>query len=223
MCNFFSFISSGTGNILYFDGKQRRNKATLKDGSIPNYDSHTSIATFYGHAGKKEDVWNKWEYNPFTDRLVLDKQNTADDREAIQRKLLAMDWGGLCGDVESVKALLAQIPTIPWFQNSGKLPEGVRLFQSRDAAGYAARDAVWNAAGNAAEYAAGNAAEYAARDATGDAALLAQLYVCSGLGIDPKHMEHAKLRWSVWEAGYGVLCDVNGVIYAYEKPQEAAA
>ena len=215
MCNFFSFISSGTGNILYFDGKQRRNKATFKDGNIPNYDSHTSIATFYEHAGKKEDVWNKWEYNPFTDRLVLDKQNTADDREAIQRKLLAMDWGGLCGDVESVKALLAQIPTIPWFQNSGKPPEGVRLSQSRAAAW----DAAWDAAGDAA----GDAARDAARDAAKDAALLAQLYVCSGLGIDPKHMEHAKLRWSVWEAGYGVLCDVNGVIYAYKKPREAAA
>jgi hypothetical protein len=105
---------------------------------------------------------------------------------------------------------------------------------ARDAAGAAARDAArdaawaaaWDAAGDAARAAAGDAAGAAARDAAGDAAWDAAgdaaLYtrvefVCAGLNLEEKHREHARARWEVWAKGYGLLCDVDGALYVYEK------
>jgi hypothetical protein len=36
-----------------------------------------------------------------------------------------------------------------------------------------------------------------------------------------KHLAHTKARWEVWQKGYGLLCDVDGVLYVYavEKPK----
>jgi len=88
------------------------------------------------------------------------------------------------------------------------------------AARAAARAAAWDAARDAARdearAAAGAAAWDAARDAAGAAGLYLQvLIICDGLKIDPKHIKHAKDRWRVWQKGYGLLCDVNGVLYVY--------
>lgn len=41
--------------------------------------------------------------------------------------------------------------------------------------------------------------------------------VCDGLTLDPKHIKHAEARWAVWQAGYGLLCDVSGVLYVYRR------
>jgi hypothetical protein len=30
-------------------------------------------------------------------------------------------------------------------------------------------------------------------------------------------MKHARARWDVWQRGFGLLCDVNGVFYVYRK------
>ncbi len=30
-----------------------------------------------------------------------------------------------------------------------------------------------------------------------------------------KYLAHAKARWEVWQKGYALLCDVNGVLYVY--------
>jgi hypothetical protein len=73
------------------------------------------------------------------------------------------------------------------------------------AAGSAVRDAVRSAAGSAAQ------------DAERDADLMARCIVVADK-IDPKHLAHAKSRWAVWQAGYGLLCDVDGVLYVYRKP-----
>jgi hypothetical protein len=93
---------------------------------------------------------------------------------------------------------------------------------ARDAAWDAARSAVGDAVGAATRDAVGAAAWDAARSAVGDAArssardaeLMAQ---CLIAGLTGKHFDHAKLRWSIWEAGYGVYCDVNGILYCYKK------
>ena len=86
-----------------------------------------------------------------------------------------------------------------------------------DAAWYAARDAArgaaWGAAWDAARGAAWDAAWYAARDA----AQMAVLIICDDLPIPQQHVDHVRRRWAVWQAGYGVLCDVNGVLYCYRK------
>jgi hypothetical protein len=102
-----------------------------------------------------------------------------------------------------------------------------------DAAGKAARDAAWKAAGDAARAAAGAAARAAAgaaawnaaRDAAWNAAwaaawaaaLISRIIICKGLPLDAKHIRHAKARWNVWKRGYGLYCDINGVLYVYAK------
>ncbi len=97
---------------------------------------------------------------------------------------------------------------------------------ARDAAGAAARDAAWaaawDAARDAARAAARAAAGAAAWDAAGDAAWDAALYVqgefiCADLKLAEKHRTRIRKRMEVWQKGYGLVCDINGVLYCYKK------
>jgi hypothetical protein len=47
------------------------------------------------------------------------------------------------------------------------------------------------------------------------AALFAQILSVADLKIDIKHKEHAAARMEVWQKGYGLITDVNGVLYVY--------
>jgi hypothetical protein len=101
---------------------------------------------------------------------------------------------------------------------------------ARDAAQDAARDAAWRAAWGGAQDGAQDAAWRAAwraawggardvaRDAVRDASLyVVTQYVCRDLPLDPKHREHAAQRWDVWQRGYGLVGEVDGVLYVYER------
>ena len=90
MCNFFSLVSDGKGNVFYFDGMHRKQ---IRDGKL-NFepDSHTSIATHFGFEGAKEDKLNKYEYNPLTKKFVVDQQNTNDDRSAVESFCNKLDF-----------------------------------------------------------------------------------------------------------------------------------
>ena len=128
-----------------------------------------------------------------------------------------------------VQEYIDSIESVDYFSGSGPLPEGCKLYKTRDAAWAAAKgaewDAAWDAAGDAALLAAedaawdaaGDAAWDAARDAAGDAALLAICLLVQGL-IDPKHLAYALMRWAIWAAGYGVAVEVDGVHYCYRRP-----
>jgi len=81
---------------------------------------------------------------------------------------------------------------------------------ARDAAGVAAGVAAWDAAGVAARDAAGVAAW--------DAATYSRVtFICDGLKLEQEHRVHVKKRMEVWQKGYGLYCDVNGVLYVYKK------
>ena len=137
---------------------------------------------------------------------------------------------------DAVTAYIDHLRTMSWMDNHGVEPQGedIKMYATRADA----RDAAWNVALNAAWYAAWNAASNAARnaalisawdtawdaarDAAWDAAWDAALYagiviICADLPIEQKHIDHIRRRWSVWEAGYGVLCDVDGVLYCYRR------
>ena len=90
-----------------------------------------------------------------------------------------------------------------------------------DAAGDVAWDVAWDVARDVARAAAWDVARDAARaaawDAARDAALMARMEIVKDLKIDKKHIAHAKARWEVWQKGYALLCDVNRVLYVYEK------
>jgi len=88
-------------------------------------------------------------------------------------------------------AFIASIKNVAWFSNGelGEHPK-IKLFPTRDAAG----DAAWAAAGES------------------------MMRLTADFNVAQKHRDHMSLRWSVWTAGYGVYCDVNGVLYCYRKP-----
>ena len=98
---------------------------------------------------------------------------------------------------------------------------------ARDAARDAVWDATWDATRNAARVATWdairdairNAARDAVWDATWDAALFSYFILTSDLKFKDreKHLKHVKARWEVWQKGYGLLCDVDGVLYIYCK------
>ena len=124
-----------------------------------------------------------------------------------------------------VQEYIDSIESVDYFSGSGPLPEGCKLYKTRDAAWDAAGDAAWDAAGDAAwdaartaaRDAAGDAARTAARDAAGDAALAAECLLMRD-HIAPEHLAYALMRWAIWVAGYGVAVEVDGVHYCYRRP-----
>ena len=85
MCKFFSAISNGKGKVLFF--KLEDITKIQKEGNPNNYDwnSHTSIAHYFGIKGKREDNWNKWEYDCEKKELKIDSLNVKDDSESVKK------------------------------------------------------------------------------------------------------------------------------------------
>jgi len=72
MCKFFSFLTDpSTKKVYFFDAKTRMDLSKENPKHL-NYDSHSSIAEFFG---VDEDKLNKYEHNPYTKKLELDQQN----------------------------------------------------------------------------------------------------------------------------------------------------
>lgn len=132
--------------------------------------------------------------------------------------------------IERLPKLIAEIKAIPYFSmNSPPNPEWKMHYgKTWNAAGNTAKDAAVdatrNAAGNAAWTAARDAARIAARDAArnaaGDAAWDTALWALiqimpTGAKIDQKHIAHINARMEVWRKGYGLMCDVGGILYCY--------
>ena len=228
MCNFLSLVETDRHVFYLFTPEQRiaHSKKPLADkrGNAYKMDSHASICAFYG---LDEDKVNKYEWNPYTKKIAIDRQVFDVDEKHVQAYLDGIDWHPICGDIEGLRDFCARLREIPFFKRCGSLPDGVKLFKTRVAAWDAARasarasawDAAWDAARDAAWAAASDAASDAAWYAAWDAELYAMItFLCAGLEINAKHVDYIKKRWAVWEAGYGVLCDVDGVLYCYEKP-----
>ena len=132
-----------------------------------------------------------------------------------------------------VQEYIDSIESVDYFSGSGPLPEGCKLYKTRDAAWAAAKgaewdaewdaalDAAWAVARTAARDAAGDAAWDAAwdaaRTAAGDAALAAECLLMRD-HIAPEHLAYALMRWAIWVAGYGVAVEVDGVHYCYRRP-----
>lgn len=52
-----------------------------------DFNSHTSLMSWLGIKGTKEDVWNKWKYNPETQELKKDELQANDDSKLVQFEL----------------------------------------------------------------------------------------------------------------------------------------
>jgi hypothetical protein len=82
-----------------------------------------------------------------------------------------------------------------------------------------AGDAAWEATKTAAVAKAGNVptAWRAALDPIGDIFLYVSIHTCGGVYLAEKHIIHAETRMEVWRKGYGLSCDVHGVLFVYRK------
>jgi len=96
---------------------------------------------------------------------------------------------------------------------------------ARDAARAAARAAAWDAAWDAARDAAWAAARAAAWDAARAAAWdaadqIAINVLYADLPIEQKHRDAITARWDVWQRGYGLMAEIDGVLFVY-APESA--
>ena len=203
MCKFLSLVESDRHAFYLFTPEQRianrKKPLTDKHGNALKMDSHASICAFYG---LDEDEVNKYEWDPYTRKLHIDRREFDVDKARVLAYLDGLDLHTICGDIEGLRAFCDRMKDVPFFKRCGSLPDGVKLFATRTAASAAAWAAAWDAAW----------------DAASTAALYARIiFLCAGLEIDKKHVDYIKKRWEVWEAGYGVLCDIDGVLYCYEK------
>ena len=84
---------------------------------------------------------------------------------------------------------------------------------ARNAALNIASDIAWNITWRTVK----EVARKASYCAAWDAALIARFIVVEDLKFKDKekHLAHAQARWEVWQKGYGLLCDVDGVLYVY--------
>ena len=221
MCEFFSFVHDGK-KIYYFDGDQRKNGVKMPDGNkIGSYDSHTSITCYYK---LDDDGVNKFEYNPFTDKLVLDGRTVCEwDVKTIREQLAEIDWQPIAGDVEGAREFIRGLYDIQWLKPDGTVEDSdeIKLFETwhdalvaignanRDAAKTAAcvatmavtRAAARVTACEVAWDAAWKAARAAAawsfpRSATDAADYCTMCFVCGDLKIDEKHREYRKRHGS---------------------------
>ena len=146
MCKFFSLVSDPKlDKIMYFDWPLR--EKVLK-GELQQYesDSHTSIADYFGYKSKKEDILNKYEYNPLTKEFVVDQLNSDDDTKKVKGFCLNLDFKTI------VPQLLIKPIVHPFEIESPKITkEHLKLLKNwasvRDSVG-SVRDSVWYSVGS---------------------------------------------------------------------------
>jgi len=184
------------------------------------------------------------EAEPLSPILGEDKRKIRVAHARIVRWIPQKEWPGW---LRKPQKFINSISKIKWFENHGKIDPKWKVFETwEDAADYGAdsvayyaafwagRKAAEKAALYAAYYAAGStagdaaysAAYYPANDTAGwaageadrDASLRARILICASLDLDPKHIQHTKDRWDVWQKGYGLFGDLNGTLYVYKKP-----
>ena len=138
MCKFFSCVSTGDGKPMYFDWELRKK---VLSGELKNYepDSHTSIADYFGYKAEKEDVLNKYEYNPLTKVFTIDQQNAKrKDHIKIHKWLEKVDW-------KTIAEPLIIKPTINPFKDRNiteATPEDIELVKKWDSIRASARDSI---------------------------------------------------------------------------------
>jgi hypothetical protein len=88
MCNFFSCVSDGHGSIRYFGAKERTELNNFNPKHY-EFDSHSSICNYFEI---NEDKCNKYEYNPFTKKFVVDRLNNTDDSAHVEKQVRNLDF-----------------------------------------------------------------------------------------------------------------------------------
>ena len=140
--------------------------------------------------------WYKWGCTAY-EAEAKDITSWEDDKCVVRsarllKKVTHPKWWTDC------EGWVATLKNIAWLKPDGKPKKEWKVFETRDAARAAAGAAAWDAAWDAALYARSE-------------------FVCKDLKIEARHRTHIRARMEVWQKGYGLYCDVNGVLYVYEK------
>ena len=149
MCKFFSLVSNGKGKIYYADAKLRKSSHWAKTETSP--DSHTSIADYFGFKGEKEDLLNKYEYNPLTQKLVKDQLNAEDDSKSVEEQCRKLDFKKIVPEliikpiIHPFKLPKVEKPTKKDLENLKKWVSARAL--ARTSVRDAVRDSIWTSVG----------------------------------------------------------------------------
>lgn len=141
-CNFFSFLTDENHRFYYFSSAQRLSQVKLADGSAPSYDAHADIAKFYGI---NENSCNQYEYNPFTDRLILFCHNIGMDKAEALSFVHSIHWDDFCGDIDGARKFLSGIKDIPFLVNNPNFDlSDCKVFDTENEAGITAGKVIWD-------------------------------------------------------------------------------
>ena len=144
MCDFFSLVSDGKGKIFYFDHEVR--KKILAEELNYELDSHTSIADYFGFKGEKEDLLNKYEYNPLTQKLVKDQLNAEDDSKSVEEQCRKLDFKEIVPEL-IIKPIVNPFK-LPKTKPTKKDLENLKKWNSVwDSVGGSVWDSVWASVG----------------------------------------------------------------------------
>jgi hypothetical protein len=212
MCQFWSCIIDRHLKVHY-DGNDSNHEEIIKKAGLT--DNKLIDRDFV----RIEITPSKLTMNPKDWTLKVDEEKTLPEwftknREQADKNCYKTLFAYLkvC-HIAEVNKFIDSFKKVRWFKPDGKPRKEWKIFYGKtwDAARDAARDAAWDAAWDA--------ARDAAWDAARDAALLTRFIVITDkIPQDKnlqKHYKHAKERWEVWTKGYGLYCDVNGVLYVY--------
>jgi hypothetical protein len=236
MCKFFSLVSKGDGAPIYFDSKIRKD---IISGKLKKYelDSHTSIADYFGYKGEKEDVLNKYEYNPITKVFEVDQLNITDDSKDIEKFCNAVDFKTIVPElnihpiIHPFKDRSATVATKKdilllkkWASVGASVWASVRD-SVRDSVWASVRDSVRDSVGDSVRDSVGDSVGDSVRDSVGDS-VWASVGAYTGSFFDIKYKVNIKPSNELWNKGIvpsfdGTLWRLHGkegkVIYTISK------
>ena len=84
MCHFFSCISDGKGKTLFFKPEHIAEEMSKGNPEQYEWNSHSSMSSYFKIDSNKEHNWNKWEYDVNKKVLNEDRLNTTDDSKKVK-------------------------------------------------------------------------------------------------------------------------------------------
>ena len=137
MCDFFSCVSDGKNKVLYADNELR------KSNKIDS-DSHSELMAHFGINGVMSDRWNKYEYNPLTKKFTVDKINTDDDSEKVEKFCNNLDFSTIVPEL-IIKPIIHPFKDVKCGRITKKDIENLAKWASVLAS---VGNSVWNSVGN---------------------------------------------------------------------------
>jgi len=152
MCEFFSCVSDGKGNIHYFDWEIRKK---ILSGDLKDYE-HDSHSWICKHFKLNCDKVNKYEYNPLSKKFTIDQiNNVKDDSKSIEKVCKKLDFSKIVPPL-ILKEIVHPFELKKTKPNKHDIKQLKKWDSVRDSVGDSVRDSVRGSVG------------YPGRDSVGD-------------------------------------------------------